>query len=109
MLCAPPVDIMNFTRMTSGSTTSLVLPFPHQSNVQTEPRHGGEIVARDCREQAVGSGLYISAGEHRDGSASAAGSGASAGDNPGQQSLSPHGSIWTSGSLNSHRITASQR
>ena len=32
----------------SGSLTSLVLPLPHEPEVQTEPQHGGELVAWDC-------------------------------------------------------------
>ena len=42
---------MNLKRLSIQSNQRpkpLVLPLPHQSEVQTEHRHGGEIVARDC-------------------------------------------------------------
>ena len=43
-LCAPPDDTINLERLI-GSPTSLVLALSHQSEVQTELRHGRE---RDC-------------------------------------------------------------
>ena len=63
----------NESQMTgSGSLTSLVLPLPHQSEVQTEPR---EIVAQDCLPPEPRCPLPAPGGASATGSAAAAGSG----------------------------------